>query len=54
MKDRNQVIADLLAGSTGQPSGKYVNVLAEDIVLALTPAPEPTPAPPAPTPEDDD
>lgn len=41
-KTREQVVADLLRGSTGQPDGKYVEVLAEDIVLALSPADSPT------------
>lgn len=45
MKDRNEVIQTLLNGAKSQPPGKYVTVLAEDLVTALTPAPEVTPTP---------
>lgn len=45
MKTKAEVTAVLLQGASGQPAGRYVNVLAEDVVLALTP--DPTPASPA-------
>ena len=51
-KTKEQVIADLLQGSSGQKPGQLVHVLAEDIVLALTPDPTPAPAP-APVNNDD-
>lgn len=38
MKTQAEVARILLEGAQGQPAGKYVEVLAEDLVLALTPA----------------
>lgn len=51
MKTKSEVVAALLQGATGQPKGRYVTVLAEDVVLALSP--DEAPAPPAPETDDE-
>lgn len=54
MKTKAQVTADLLQGCSGQKPGQYVNVLAEDLLIALQPEPAPpTPTPPQPNDDTD-
>ncbi len=54
MKTKAEVVQALIAGSTGQPAGKYVTVLAEDVLIALSPEHTPEVSPEQPATESDD